>query len=139
MLDPTAAYRTTQVTSAAPATRIVLLYEGAIRFGTQHVRALEAGQIEAAHHASIRCQEIVGALRASLDLDAAPVAADLDRIYDYVLERLVAGNLTKTARPTEDALALLRTLLEAWRELAAPSARPSFRSTAVGLAAAGAA
>jgi flagellar secretion chaperone FliS len=119
MLDPTAAYRTSQVVSASRAGQIVLLYQGAIRFGAQHLAFIERHDIEQAHKASIRCQEIVTALRGSLDLSAGPIAVQLDDLYDFVLRRLSAGNATKTARPTEEALQVLRGLLEAWQELAA--------------------
>lgn len=119
MLDPTAAYRTSQVVSANGAGQIVLLYQGAIRFGTQHLAYLERGEIEQAHRASIRCQEIVTALRGSLDRSAGPIARQLDELYGFVLQRLVSGNMTKTARPTEEAIEILRGLLDAWQELAA--------------------
>jgi flagellin-specific chaperone FliS len=41
---------------------------------------------------SIRCQEIVTALRGSLDLSAGPIATQLDDLYDFVLRRLEKGN-----------------------------------------------
>ena len=127
MLDPTAAYRTAQVVSASRAGQIVLLYQGAIRFGAQHLAWLERHDIEQAHKSSIRCQEVVAALRGSLDLSAGPIALQLDDLYDFVLRRLTAGNLAKDPRPTEEALQVLRGLLEAWQELAA---RPAAGLTA---------
>lgn len=122
MLDPTAAYRTSQVVSASRAGQIVLLYQGAIRFGTQHLAWIERRDIERAHVASIRSQEIVTALRGSLDLSAGAIAGQLDELYAFVLRRLMEGNVSKEPRPTEEALEVLRGLLEAWQELAA---RPS--------------
>jgi len=119
MLDPTAAYRTAQVVSASPAGQIVLLYQGAIRFGTQHLAWLERRDIEQAHRSSMRCQEIVAALRGSLDMSAGSVAGQLDDLYDFVQRRLTAGNIAKDRRPTEEALQVLRGLLDAWQELAA--------------------
>lgn len=119
MLDPTAAYRTSQVVSASRAGQIVLLYQGAIRFGTQHLAFVERHEIEQAHRASMRCQEVVTALRGSLDLSAGPIAVQLDELYEFVLRRLAVGNATKKPRPTEEALQVLRGLLDAWQELAA--------------------
>jgi flagellar protein FliS len=118
MLDPTAAYRTAQVVSSSRAGQIVLLYQGAIRFGAQHLAWLERHDIEQAHRSSIRCQEIVAALRSSLDLSAGPIAVQLDQLYDFVLRRLVDGNVSKEPKPTEEALQVLRGLLESWQELA---------------------
>jgi flagellar protein FliS len=118
MLDPTAAYRTSQVASASRAGQIVLLYQGAIRFAAQHLAFIERHNVEQAHNASIRAQEIVTALRGSLDLSAGPIAVQLDDLYDFVLRRLMDGNLTKEPRPTEEAIKVLRGLLEAWQEIA---------------------
>ena len=123
MLDPTAAYRTSQVVSASRAGQIVLLYQGAIRFGAQHLAFVERHDIEQAHKASIRCQEIVTALRGALDMSAGPIAVQLSDLYDFVLQRLEKGNLAKDPRPTEEALQVLRGLLEAWQDLAA---RPAY-------------
>jgi len=139
MLDPTAAYRTSQVVSASRAGQIVLLYQGAIRFGAQHLACMERHDIEQAHRASIRCQEVVTALRGSLELSAGPIATQLDALYEFVLGRLAAGNMTKEPRPTEEALQVLRGLLEAWQEIAGrpasglvdvASSSPHSRSTA---------
>jgi flagellar protein FliS len=116
--DPTATYRSTQVASSSPAGRIVLLYQGAIRFGAQHVSALERGDRETAHRTSIRCQAIVAGLQETLDLSAGPVAAQLDQLYDFILRRLVEGNVTEKAGPTEEALTILRQLLGTWQEIA---------------------
>jgi flagellar protein FliS len=118
MYDPTAAYRTIQVTSSSPAGQIVLLYEGAIRFGMQSVAALQRRDPEAAHRASIRCQEIVAGLREALDPSVGEIALQLDQLYDFVLRRLAAGNIGKKPRPTEEALEVLRGLLGAWQEVA---------------------
>ena len=118
MLDPTAAYRTAQVASASRAGQIVLLYQGAIRFATQHLAFVERQDVEQAHRASIRAQEIVAALRGSLDLSAGPIAVQLDQLYEFVSRRLVAGNVAKDPRPTEEAIHVLRGLLEAWQEIA---------------------
>jgi len=118
MLDPTAAYRTSQVVSASRVGQVVLLYQGAIRFGTQHLAFLERHDVEQAHKASIRCQEIVNTLRGSLDLTAGPIAVQLDQLYDFVMRRLMTGNVDKDPRPTAEALQVLRGLMEAWQELA---------------------
>ncbi len=119
MHDPASTYRTDQITTATPVGQVVLLLQGAIRFGRRHLEALERGDREAAHTASIRCQAIVAGLQEVLDFRAGPIASQLDAIYDFVLRRLVDGNLRGDPRPTEEALGLLRDLLEAWTEVAA--------------------
>lgn len=119
MYDPTSTYRSDQITTATPVGQVVLLLQGAVRFGRHHLEALERGDREAAHTASIRCQAIVAGLQEVLDFRAGPIAAQLDAIYDFVLRRLIDGNLRGDPRPTEEAIGLLRDLLEAWTEVAA--------------------
>lgn len=118
--DPTAAYRSAQVTTSSPAAQVVLLYEGAIRFSALTVQRLRADDLEGAHTASIRAQAIVSALRESLDMSTGEIAIQLDAIYDFIHRRLVAGNVSKTPGPALEAIELLRGLLEAWRQVAAP-------------------
>lgn len=119
--DPTAAYRSAQVTTSSPAAQVVLLYEGAIRFSALSVQRLRAGDVEGAHVASLRAQAIVSALRESLDMSTGEIAIQLDAIYDFMHRRLVAGNVAKEAGPTLEAIDLLRGLLDAWRQIAQPA------------------
>jgi flagellar protein FliS len=120
--DPTATYRAAQVTTSSPAAQVVLLYEGAIRFSAMSVQRLQAKDLEGSHVASVRAQAIVSALRESLDLSAGAMAIQLDAIYDFMLQRLVAGNMAKQPGPAIEVIDLLRGLLEAWRAITAPSA-----------------
>lgn len=119
--DPTAVYRSAQVTTSSPANQVVLLYEGAIRFAALSVAKLDQHDLEGAHNASLRAQAVISALRESLDLSAGDVAVRLDSLYDFMNRRLMAGNLAKNPEPAREVIGLLRELLEAWRAIAAPS------------------
>ncbi len=123
--DPAAAYRTTQITTASPAARVVLLYQGAIRQALANVAALERRDIPAAHAASVRAQEIVVALRGALDHSVGPIAGQLDQLYAFMLDRLVAGNVAKDPQPAREVLGMLRELLPAWQAAAAQSPSPT--------------
>lgn len=118
MDDTIALYRTAQVMTSNPLERVVMLYEAAVRFATRHLAALEAGDNEAAHQASIRCQETVAELQEVLDLSAGPIATHLDALYRFILDRLAAGNLARSPEPTSEALGILRELLTSWHEIA---------------------
>ena len=128
--DPTAAYRTAQVTTSSPAAQVVLLYEGAIRFAAQSVTRLEARDLAGAHTASLRSQAIISALRESLDLSAGDVATRLDALYDFMLNRLIAGNIAKQPGPALEVIDLLRGLLDAWRAISVAPDRPAATVTA---------
>jgi flagellar protein FliS len=62
---------------------------------------------------------IVAELQNSLDLErGGAVAAELDRLYDYVVRRVMDAVSTQTAAPIADAQRVLQTLREAWQQLA---------------------
>jgi flagellar protein FliS len=126
--DPTAAYRSAQVTTSSPAAQVVLLYEGAIRFASQSIQRLDAGDLEGAHQASVRAQAIVSALRESLDLSAGDIAIRLDLLYEFIQRRLIAGNIAKSPEPVREAIGLLRDLAVAWRSIATAAAAPAVHS-----------
>ncbi len=136
--DPTAAYRTAQVTTSSPAAQVVLLYEGAIRFASLSIARLDADDILGAHHASLRSQAIVSALRESLDLSAGDVASRLDSLYGFMLGRLVDSNIAKDPGPTREVIALLRELLQAWRAIATTGPAAAAPTHAVATLASGA-
>lgn len=117
MYDTVSLYRTAQAVTSNPVERVVLLYEGAVRFAVRHIDALERGDRKAASTASLRCQEIVAELQEVLDLSAGPIAHQLDSVYTFMLGRLVAGNLAHKPEPATEALILLRELLEAWQDV----------------------
>lgn len=117
MYDTLSLYRTAQAVTSNPVERVVLLYEGAVRFAVRHIDALERGDRKAAHAASLRCQEIVAELQEVLDLSAGPIAHQLDSVYTFILGRLVTGNLAHKPEPTTEALMLLRELLDAWLDV----------------------
>lgn len=119
--DQTAIYRAAQVTTSSPASQVVLLYEGAIRFASQSIVRLEGRDLQGAHQASLRAQAIVAALRESLNLSTGEVATRLDGLYAFMLQRLVAGNLAKDPAPAREVIGLLRELLVAWRVVATPA------------------
>jgi flagellar protein FliS len=117
MSDAIALYRTAQAATSNPTERIVLLYEGAIRFGVRHVDALEHDDREAAHAASIRCQQIIAELQEVLNFEAGTIAHKLDALYRFMLDRLAAGNVSHDPQPTTEVLGLLRDLLGTWQEV----------------------
>jgi len=115
--NPYAAYRQTQVATADPVELVVLLYEGAIRFTSNAVAALNGGDHEAAHRMFVRAQEVVLELLSSLDLEQGAVAENLAVIYDYLYRRLIDANVRKDATIAQEVVGHLRLLLDGWRSV----------------------
>jgi flagellar protein FliS len=97
---------------------VVLLYDGAIRFCSLALEAMQAKQLEAQHINLIKAQRIVGELMGSLNREAGgEVAANLFRVYTHMLEQLVQANLHDQTEPIEAVLTMLRELRETWAEV----------------------
>lgn len=112
------AYRNNEVMTANKETVLLLLYAGAIRFLKQAIEALEKKKIAEKAKYLLRTHEIVSELRAGLNFKegGGEVATNLERLYDFVTDRLVQGNMNNTIQPLQEALNVLTTLNEAWEQ-----------------------
>ena len=121
-----ARYRATQVQASSPLERIVLLYDGAIRFMDTAKEAIGRRDIPARRDALSRALAIIGQLKGTLDMErGGEVAASLDRLYGYVTSRLLDSARQQDARPIDECLTILQTLRDGWRSIAAEAQRQS--------------
>jgi flagellar secretion chaperone FliS len=116
------AYRQMSLETASPATVIVMLYDRLVRDMTEALDALELAQVERAHHALKRCQELVWGLDHSLDVKVWPEGNQLHSLYQWFTQSLVEANLTKRAEPVRSCLPMVMSLADAWRQAAVNTA-----------------
>ena len=120
--NPYGAYEQGSVLSSeSPMQLIIALYEGGISAVQEAERRLEARDIMARAKAITKASNIVAELRFSLKRDAADsegLTANLSRLYDYMLRRLLEANMKQTAEPLVEVEGLLRTMLEGWNVVA---------------------
>jgi flagellar secretion chaperone FliS len=113
------AYQTQSVMTASPARLVAMLFDRAISSLKEAVRAIEAGEIEARWRANNRAIEIVSHLALTLDMDrGGEVAANLDRLYRFMLERLPRIDVHNDPQTARDMIALLEPLRRSWHDLA---------------------
>lgn len=110
----TAHYQQSQILTVTPGRLVILLYDGAQRFLRRALLALDNGEVEVAHHAICRTQEIIAELDATLDDRAGAISTNLHRIYDYLLRQLIDANTTKKAAIVDEVLQYVASLAEAW-------------------------
>lgn len=121
-----ARYRVTQVQASSPLERVVLLYDGAIRFMEAAREAIGRRDIASRRDALSRALAIVGQLRCTLDMEhGGEVAASLDRLYGFVTSRLLDAARLQDARPIDECLSVFETLRDGWRTVAADAQRQS--------------
>src|SRR5580765_588653 len=118
-------YRRTQVQGSTPLERVVMLYDGALRYAAQAREAMDRNDIATRRDALSKAIAIVGELQATLDMDrGAEISASLDRLYDYVQMRMLDATMHKDPSAIDDARRVLETLREAWQTIAAVNASP---------------
>jgi flagellar protein FliS len=106
-----------QVQSASPEDLVLMLFEGAVRFGRQAQEALLAGDREAGAALAGRVRAIVEELDRSLNPAAGSISRHLSAIYEYVLRRLRPDAIDATT--LGEVISDLEVLCEAWTALVA--------------------
>jgi flagellar protein FliS len=97
---------------------VVMLYEGAIRFLTQAKTSVENNNLTAKAVAIDRALAILGELQSTLRLEeGGEIASSLNRIYTYMIERIIEASTKLDVRPLDEVIKLLRILNSAWTEI----------------------
>jgi flagellar protein FliS len=105
-----------------------LLYEGAIDWLQKARTCLQQGRIAERSAAISQAMEIILELQGSLDLErGGEIARALAPLYAYIQQRLAEANAKQQREPLEEALSLLMTLHQGWKDI---SAAPPSRVTA---------
>jgi flagellar protein FliS len=122
-------YLQTEVESRTPLELVVMLYDGALRFTNEAREAILRRDIRTRQRSLSRALDIVSELQSTLDMESGgALAAELDRLYRYVHERLTDASVRQDAKPLDDALRVLTTLREGWIGISkAQSANPRTR------------
>ncbi len=105
------------IESARPDELVLMLFEGAVRFGRQAVADLDADRDEEAARAVGRVRAILTELDHSLNRDAGVVSRHLAAIYDYLMRRLSAPVVERDA--ILEVVSDIETLAETWSVLVA--------------------
>jgi len=114
-----ARFVSTSVTTASPATLLVMLYDRVVLDLQRAESAQRAGDRSSAHAALVHAQDVVAELTSCLDVDAWDGAPGLLSLYTYLTTELVAANTGGDPERTASCRLLVEPLRDAWREAAA--------------------
>lgn len=109
-------YNDSKILTASKPELTLMLYEGAIKFCNIAILGIEQGDIEKAHVNIMKVQKIIEEFRATLDMKY-PVAEDFDRVYVYLLRRLLEANIKKDKEILEEVNTHLRSMRDTWKEV----------------------
>jgi flagellar protein FliS len=97
---------------------IAMLYDGAISFINIAKKRLQQNDMAGKSLYLAKTTAIVGELSSSLNMeDGGEVAGNLRRLYDYVLDRLLAANTNNDPAIFDEVEKILDTLRSAWQEI----------------------
>lgn len=103
-----------EVDDASPHRLIQMLFEGCLQRMAIAKGAIEHQDIAVKGENISRAIGILGGLRDSLDLSQGELAANLDRLYEYMERRLLEANLKNDALIIDEVCNLLRDVKSAW-------------------------
>lgn len=116
VMNAAAAYQGTQINTASPAELTLLLYEGAIKFCNKALYYLECNKLDMVNTNLQKAQKIIMELRTTLDPKYA-VSADFERVYAYIYDNLIDGNIKKDSKAIEEGLQYIREMRDTWKEV----------------------
>ncbi len=113
-------YLANQIASASPEQLLLMFYDGAIRFTTLAMKAIEENDIPKRSYYINKASAIVTELDATLDRDRDPqLAENLDALYSYMLREYMSANRDNDVEPLKVIVTMLKELRETWAQAAA--------------------
>ncbi len=112
------AYARNAILTASPEKVVVMLYDRAIQQIERARIAVAATDPTEAGDAIGRAFAIVGELRNTRGPGPGPQAVELDRLYEFTLDQLAAGQQTQGVAPLDASLRVLRPLKEGFDGIA---------------------
>ncbi|MBD9416513.1 flagellar export chaperone FliS [Pseudomonas sp. PDM16] len=104
-----------QIGDASPHRLIQMLMEGGLSRLAQAKGAMMHGQQAAKGELIGKAIGIIGGLRESLDQqNGGEIAANLDRLYEYMVARLVEANIGNDVALIDEVAGLLRNVKSGW-------------------------
>ncbi len=115
MNNPYERYQQNSVLSATPEQLTLMLYSGGVRFINQGIMHIEEKEIEKAHRALVRAQEIYQYLADTLNSEIE-ISANLHSVYDFITRQLMQANIKKDTALLREVLGLAEELRDTWEE-----------------------
>ncbi len=115
MSNPYQKYKETSVVSASREKLLLMMYEGAIKFTKQAIKAAETKNIADRCNYIGRAYDIVMELNNTLDHKiGGEIAKNLEQLYMFITEQYTKANINGSPEPLKNALKVLETLYEGW-------------------------
>lgn len=112
-------YQESQILNASPTERVVLCYDGAIKFLLHAKAAMAAGNIEERYKKVQKAYDVVCYLQDTLDYEkGGKISEQLSKYYTYLLGRMVDINVEQDVEILDEVVKLLKTMRQSWVKIA---------------------
>jgi len=112
------AYRQTNVVTADPKRLVLMCYEGAIGSLKTARDKYISGEYELKGNALQKTQDILSLLMNSLNFKkGGEIARNLESLYNYMLRRILEGDVKKDVKAFDEVILMLSELESAWKEI----------------------
>ncbi len=110
-------YLANQVNTASPEQLMLMLYDGAVRFASMAIKAIEDNTPDKRSYYINKTYAILAEFAATLDHNQdAGLADNLDALYHYMQQRLMEANLQNDTAPIVEVKQLLTELRQTWAQ-----------------------
>lgn len=115
MFNPYQQYEQQSVMTASPGELTLMLYNGCIKFIKMGIQHIEQKDIEKAHNAIVRAQDIIDELAVTLDMQYE-ISEPMQKLYDYMGRRLIEANISKDIYILKEVEGLMVELRDTWAD-----------------------
>jgi flagellar protein FliS len=110
-------YLANQVNTASPEQLMLMLYDGAVRFSSLAIKAIEDNTPDKRSYYINKTYAILSEFAATLDRNQdAQLADNLDALYNYMQQRLMDANLNNDQAPVAEVKKMLADLRQTWAQ-----------------------
>ncbi|WP_455577174.1 flagellar export chaperone FliS [Anaerosinus sp.] len=108
-------YRRQQILTATPEQLTLMLYNGALKFINEGIKAMQEKKYEESNNKFIRVQNILSELQVTLKMEYE-ISTNLYALYDYSKRCLIEGNINDDLVKIDEAKEIITELRNAWYE-----------------------
>jgi flagellar protein FliS len=124
--SPSSIYQQIEISSSNKFQLVSMLYDGAVRFISMAKSAIEHRDLVGKAQNLDRALAIIGELQNTLNVEeGGEIAHQLDRLYSYMIERILESSAKLEVQPLTEVTKLLRILNSAWVEVARKNSESS--------------
>lgn len=109
-------YKANSVNHASKEQMLLMLVDGAVKFGKVGKQAILDKDIQKAHNSLMRVQDIFTELIVSLDVSKAEWLKPLRDVYFFINEKIAEANMKKDVKSLDEALELIEDVRDLWHE-----------------------